>query len=213
MSQNGEIDLDYVFDELDTSWLQEFQKIDKNGVGYYTTENLLFIKVHYIYVNEKQEITNLYEEKYLFKKPNVLPKEDLIGLIKRNTVINSKKYSLFSILKYNINVEPHNLKTFFKVKPQNQTNNNGDPYLQSIKNIDDVFFDKSIAMFHDLNDLIIIFLDKGSTDKGSADNQSSNKHNTTKRVYINHNIHNSSNINGNNNNNKKTRRNLFKDIL
>ena len=67
MSQNGEIDLDYVFDELDTSWLQEFQKIDKNGVGYYTTENLLFIKVHYIYVNEKQEITNLYEEKYLFK--------------------------------------------------------------------------------------------------------------------------------------------------
>jgi hypothetical protein len=216
MSQNGEIDLDYVFDELDTSWLQEFQKIDKNGVGYYTTENLLFIKVHYIYVNEKQEITNLYEEKYLFKKPNVLPKEDLIGLIKRNTVINSKKYSLFSILKYNINVEPHNLKTFFKVKPQNQTNNNGDPYLQSIKNIDDVFFDKSIAMFHDLNDLIIIFLDKGSTDKGSADNQVSNKHNTTKRVYINHNIHNihnSSNINGNNNNNKKTRRNLFKDIL
>ena len=213
MSQNGEIDLDYVFDELDTSWLQEFQKIDKNGVGYYTTENLLFIKVHYIYVNEKQEITNLYEEKYLFKKPNVLPKEDLIGLIKRNTVINSKKYSLFSILKYNINVEPHNLKTFFKVKPQNQTNNNGDPYLQSIKNIDDVFFDKSIAMFHDLNDLIIIFLDKGSTDKGSADNQSSNKHNTTKRVYINHNIHNIHDINGNNNNNKKTRRNLFKDIL
>ena len=217
MSQNGEIDLDYVFDELDTSWLQEFQKIDKNGVGYYTTENLLFIKVHYIYVNEKQEITNLYEEKYLFKKPNVLPKEDLIGLIKRNTVINSKKYSLFSILKYNINVEPHNLKTFFKVKNPNQTNNNGDPYLQSIKNIDDVFFDKSMAMFHDLNNLIIIFLDKGSTDKGSADNQVSNKHNTTKRVYINHNIHNihnihnSSNINGNNN--KKTRRNLFKDIL
>jgi hypothetical protein len=210
MSQNGEIDLDYVFDELDTSWLQEFQKIDKNGVGYYTTENLLFIKVHYIYVNEKQEITNLYEEKYFFKKPNVLPKEDLIGLIKRNTVINSKKYSLFSILKYNINVEPHNLKTFFKVKnPTQSNNNNGDPYLQSIKNIDDVFFNKSMAMFHDLNNLIIIFLDKGSIDKGLTDNSASNKHNTTKRVYINHNIH---NINSNNNN-KKTRRNLFKDIL
>jgi hypothetical protein len=210
MSHNGEIDLDYVFDELDTSWLQEFQKMDKNGIGYYTTENLLFIKVHYIYVNEKQEITNLYEEKYLFKKPNVLLKEDLIGLIKRNNVVNSKKYSLLSILKYNINVEPHNLKTFFKAKNSNskQTNNNGDPYLQSIKNIDDVFFDKSMTMFHDLNDLIIIFLDKGSTDKGSTDNQPSNKHNTTKRVYINHNISNT-----NVNSNKKTRRNLFKDIL
>lgn len=214
MSQNGEIDLDYVFDELDASWLQEFQKMDKNGVGYYTTENLLFTKVHYIYVNEKQEITNLYEEKYLFKKPNVLLKEDLIGLIKRNTIINNKKYSLFSILKYNINIEPHNLKTFFKGKPPN-LNNNGDPYLQSIKNIDDVFFDKSIAMFHDLNDLIIIFLDKGTidkgvTDKGAIDKGAIDKHNTTKRVYINHNINNSSNIS---NANKKTRRNLFKEIL
>lgn len=213
MTHNGEIDLDYVFDELDTSWLQEFQKMDKNGVGYYTTENLLFTKVHYIYVNEKQEITNLYEEKYLFKKPNVLLKEDLIGLIKRNTIINSKKYSLFSILKYNINIEPHNLKTFFKAKPPNH--NNTDPYLQSIKNIDDVFFDKSIAMFHDLNDLIIIFLDKGS-DKGTLDKGTGTiyKHNTTKRVYINHNIHNihnSSNINGITN--KKTRRNLFKEML
>jgi hypothetical protein len=211
MSHSDEIDLDYTFDDLDTSWLHEFQKIDKNGISYYKPENLLFTKIHYIYVNGNQEITNLCEEKYLFKRPNVLLKEDLIGLIKRNSVVNCKKYSLLSILKYNINIEPHNFNNFFKSnKPAN--NNSRDTFLQSIKNIDDIFFDKSIAMFHDLNDLIIIFLDKNTK---TIDSGLLEKHNTTKRVYINHNINNVNNSNNINSitNNKKTRRNLFKDIL
>ena len=56
-------------------------------------------------------------------------------------------------------------------------------------------------MFHDLNDLIIMFLEKESTDnKGSSDNKSSNNKGT-KRIYIND----SKTLN------KKTRRNLFKD--
>jgi hypothetical protein len=207
MNQPDELDLEYTFDELDTSWLQEFQKIDKNGISYYKPENLLFTKVHYIYVNGNQEITNLCEDKYLFKRPNVLLKEDLIGLIKRNSVVNCKKYTLLSILKYNINIEPHNLKNFFSSKKADHSKSNGDTFLQSIKNIDDIFFDKSISMFHDLNDLIIIFLDKNTK---SIDSRLLEKHNTTKRVYINHNIN---NVNNSVTNNKKTRRNLFKDIL
>ena len=205
MNQSDELDFEYTFDELDTSWLQEFQKIDKNGISYYKPENLLFTKVHYIYVNGNQEITNLCEEKYLFKRPNVLLKEDLIGLIKRNSAVNCKKYTLLSILKYNINIEPHNLKNFFSSKKAKDT------FLQSIKNIDDIFFDKSISMFHDLNDLIIIFLDKSTK---ATDSRLLEKHNTTKRVYINHNINNvNNNINNRITSNKKTRRNLFKDIL
>ena len=117
---------------------------------------------------------------------------------------------LIPILKYNINIEPHNFNNFFKSKKP--TNNNSDSFLQSIKNIDDIFFDKSIAMFHDLNDLIIIFLDKSTK---TIDGRLLEKHNTTKRVYINHNINNVNNSNNINSitNNKKTRRNLFKDIL
>ena len=124
------LDLDYTFEELDTSWLHELDKIN-NEHKFYIKEDLLFIKINYIYVNSKQEITNLYEEKYIFKTPNVLVKEDLIGLIKRNSFVNQTKYSLFSILKYNISLEAQNLKTFFKTK----NNIIGDSYLQSIKNI------------------------------------------------------------------------------
>jgi hypothetical protein len=108
-----------------------------------------------------------------------------------------------SILKYNINIEPINLKTFFRSKYKNI----GNTYLQSIKHIDDIIFDKSISMFHDLNDLIIMFIEKVSNDNtvsadntGSSDNKVSNNKGT-KRIYIN----NSKYLN------KKTRRNLFKD--
>ena len=164
------LDLDYTFEELDASWLHELDKMD-NENKFYIKEDLLFIKINYIYVNSKQEITNLYEEKYIFKTPNVLVKEDLIGLIKRNSFVNQTKYSLFSILKYNISLEAQNLKTFFKTK----NNIIGDSYLQSIKNITDIKFDKTISTFQDLNSLIVIFLEKES-----------NTNSSTRRIYINH---------------------------
>ena len=182
------LDYDYKFEELDTSWLRDFEAMEKDYKSYYT-EDLLFIRVNYIYVNSKQDITNIYEEKHLFKKPNIL--------LKRNSIVNKTKYSLLSILKYNINIEPYNLKTFFRSK----NNNIGNQFLQSIKNINDVVFDKSISMFHDLNSLIIILLEKEQ-----SNNINSNTNNFTKRVYINK-------MKIKNNEYKKTRRNLFKDNI
>ena len=200
-----DIDLDYTFEELDTSWLHEFEKIDKEFNTYYT-EDLLFVRVNYVYVNTSQEITNLGEDKYIFKTPNVLTKEDLIGLIKRNNIVNNKKYSLLSILKYNINIEPHNLKTFFRSKNKYI----GQTYLQSVKHIDNIVFDKTISMFQDLNNIMIIFLEK---DTSIDRNKSNNLFNVTKRIYIN-------GLrpgigtgleSGLQTKYKKTRRNLFKD--
>jgi hypothetical protein len=202
---SSDVDLDYTFEDLDTSWLNEFEKIDKEYNTYYT-EDLLFVRVNYVYVNTFQEITNLGEDKYIFKTPNVLTKEDLIGLIKRNNIVNNKKYSLLSILKYNINIEPHNLKTFFRSKNKHI----GQTYLQSVKHIDNIVFDKTISMFQDLNNIMIIFIEKDtSTDR----NKSNNLYNVTKRIYINGfktglGIDSGTGIQTKY---KKTRRNLFKD--
>jgi len=202
---SSDVDLDYTFEELDTSWLHEFEKIDKEYNTYYT-EDLLFVRVNYVYVNTCQEITNLGEDKYIFKTPNVLTKEDLIGLIKRNNIVNNKKYSLLSILKYNINIEPHNLKTFFRSKNKHI----GQTFLQSVKHIDNIVFDKTISMFQDLNNIMIIFIEKDtSTDR----NKSNNLYNVTKRIYINGfktGLVTDSGT-GIQTKYKKTRRNLFKD--
>lgn len=185
------IDYDNDIEEVDSSWIDEFEKIDKEYKDYYT-EDLSFIKFHCIYINKANEIEKITEEKNILTKPGILSKEEIISLIKHNVVCNNVKYSLLSILKFNINIDPIYLKTFIKSK--NSAAKNGDNFLQSIKNIDTIKFEKCISMFHDLNDLLIIFYEK---------DRSKNYHNistnSTKKIFI------------NSNSIKKTKRNIFKD--
>ena len=144
-------------DDLDDSWLNDFEKLDNEYKMYYT-EDISFIKFHLIYVNNNNEIEKVKEEKILLKINGVLQKEELLTIIKNNLLSNQLKYSLLSILKFNINIEPLHLKTFLR----NKNPLIGSPFLQSIKNIDTIKFDKSISMFHDINEVIIIFQHKNN---------------------------------------------------
>ena len=188
--------------ELDTSWVDEFDKNDNEYKSYYN-EELTFINLHCIYINKNSEISKVHEEQIHFKTPGTLSREEVIGLIKRNTFCDNMKYSLLSILKFNINIEPINLKTFIKSKETSL--NIGNHFLYSVKNIDAIYFDKSIGMFHDINDLLIIYYDKNNgnnngNNTNTNSNTNSNINNNTRKIYI------------NSNSLKKTRRNLFKDI-
>ena len=184
----NESDLDYEFSELDSTWINEFEAQEKDYNSYYK-EDISFICINYVYVNNRNAIINISKEKYLFKKPGVLTRDELLGIIKHNTVHNSVKYSLLSLLKYNIDFEPIHLKTFLRSKDRNIGNN----YLQSVTNIDNI------------NNLFIIFIDKSPmpTLNNLINNTPAIKNRQmTKRVYI-HGLINSQ---------KRTKRNLFKDM-
>ena len=174
---------------IDFSWIEKFDNLDKEYKDYYT-EDLTVVKIHCIYINKDNEIERVLEDKILLKTPGVLSKEEIVSLIKHNMVCNQVKYALLYILKFNINLDPIYLKTFIKSK--DPLSIIGNHFLQSIKNIDTIKFDKSISMFHDLNDLLIIFYNKGPTN--TQHNRSG-----TRKIYIN-----SSSF-------KKTKRNIFKD--
>jgi hypothetical protein len=159
-------------EELDSTWLQEFQNLDNEYKNYYT-EELSFIRIHSIYLNSNSEIEKISEQKILLKTKGILQKEELFSIIKHNSFSNNIKYSLLSILKFNINIEPIHLNNFLK----NKDNKIGTSFLQSIKNIDSIKFDKSISMFHDINNILIIFHKKISKDNN----------NRTKKIFINSN--------------------------
>ena len=177
-------------EDLDSTWIQEFENLEKDYKNFYT-EELSFIKVHSVYINKNSEIDKVREEKLLLKNQGIITKEELIGIIKHNTFSNEIKYSLLSILKININIEPMYLKTFLRYKNKDI----GQNFLTSVKNIDSIVFDKSITMFHDINNLIILFHEKINN---NFVNNSINKQ-YTKKIFINPNT------------NKKTKRKLFKD--
>jgi hypothetical protein len=140
---------------LECSWIEDFDNLDNIYKNYYN-ENMDFINIKYIYLNLQKEITFVKKEKIFFKTSSVLSKEELLGILKNHSFLNDKKYSLFSILNFNINIQPMNLKYFLK----NSNTNSVCPFLHSIKNIDSIFFEKSISLFHDINNLIIIFYEK-----------------------------------------------------
>ena len=153
--------------ELDNSWIEEFQKKDKPYEKFYL-DDLFYIRIHCVYVGNTNCIYHTKEEKHLLKSPNFLSKEEIISTIKRNNVNKKIKYSVLSILKYNIDLNPEDIHHYLLSKNAVQAY----PFLQPINYIDDIHFKRTISMFQDLNALYFFFYERN------------NKNIQTKRIYV-----------------------------
>jgi len=96
---------------------------------------------------------------------NILKKYELISLI--NKYKKDQKVKLLSILKYNINLDSDNIFEYLKQETENNL------FLQSVKSIEDICFDPTIAMFEDLNSLFFIFVETNNIEKSQ-----------TKRIFL-----------------------------
>ena len=166
------------FKELDKKWLIDFENTDKLYQDYYKDDHH-YTNIHYIYVNTNNEIEKIKQDFIYMLKPNFVFRDELIGLLKRNSIDNSIRYSLLSILKINITLDPNDLKGFLLNDNLDQYKDN---FLSLNKNIDTIVFEKTITMFQDLNDILIIFYEE---DKNSV-NMSKPK-TYTKKIYLNNN--------------------------
>jgi hypothetical protein len=172
--------------DLDDSWIQQFD-IEDNLYKNYYKEDINYIKLNYIYINKENCIDKIKEEIFLLSVKNYLSREDIITIIKKNNIINKIQYKLLYILKYNINIEPNNLQNYLKTKDNLYYN-----YFTSVKNIDSIYFQPTISLFHDINNLIFVFYEKKFS--------SSTSHSVTKKIFLQKKI------------NNKSLRNTFKDI-
>lgn len=164
--------MDVKYENLDDDWINNFEKTDKLYEDFYK-DDLYYINLQVIYVNISNEIDKIKNESFLFTNKNKISQEEILGILKRNSIDNEKKYSLLSILRYNILLEPEHIKSYLL----NQYNPN---YLTVIKNIDAIHYEKSISMFHDLNDLIIVFYEKSK----EMVKKNTNNNNNTKKIYL-----------------------------
>jgi hypothetical protein len=162
--------MDLEYNSLDDDWINNFENTDKLYKDFYK-DDLYYVNLRVLYINRNNEIEKLKHESFLMSKPNHITREEIIEILKKNSIDNDKKYSLLSILKYNIILEPDDVKFYLNDK-------NTQEYLSVIKNIDEVAFNKSINMFHDLNDLILIFYEK------SLELKKPDANNTTKKIYL-----------------------------
>ena len=162
---------EFIENKLNEDWIIKFEKTDKLYEDFYK-DNLYYTNLQFIYVNKNNEIDKIKQESFLMSSPNYISREEIIGILKKYSIDNDKRYTLLSILRYNITLDVEDVKSFVIKDDLTTLCEN---FFTIIKNIDAISFDKTINMFQDLNDLFFIFYEK--SDKKEIKN-------ITKRVYF-----------------------------
>lgn len=153
--------------DFDSEWIKDYEEKENEYKKFYK-EEVNIIDAIFIYINHDNEIYNVKNFKEYIANSQI-NYERIIEIIKNYQNNMDIKHKLMGLLNYKIDIDPENIKQLF-----NYNINPGTLY--SIKNINNINFDKTINLLQDLNSLIFIFKVK-NTDKN-------NKNATTRRITL-----------------------------
>jgi hypothetical protein len=153
--------------EFDSEWIKDYEEKENEYKKFYK-EEVNIIDVIFVYINHDNEIYNVKNFKEYIANSQI-NYERIIEIIKNYQNNMNVKHKLMALLNYKIDIDPENIKQLF-----NYNINPGTLY--SIKNINNINFDKTINLLQDLNSLFFIFKVK-NTDKN-------NKNATTRRITL-----------------------------
>lgn len=153
--------------EEDFSWIFDYERLEEKYETFYKRD-ITTLDINFIYVGLNNEITAISTKPYDFIKPNILPKDHLIKIIKENMAKNNTNYKLLSVLKYNIDIIFEDLPYMLN-KPKDY------PFLTSIATLEDIHFKPTIDMFSEINTVYIVYYEKDKTIQ--------NKSNTKKIIF------------------------------
>lgn len=135
--------------EIDTSWITEFEKVDRDYSSFYK-EDVATIQLRFVYINKNNEVQTTKQDTLLLEKVNVISQEEVMDIIHRHSLFHGKQYSILSILKYNIDLEPIDVRDFL-------LNPNSNSFLSPVNTVHSIPLNKTISMFQDLNNVTILF--------------------------------------------------------
>lgn len=160
---------------INDAWIRAFEENDKLYNDFYK-DDIWHVKLHILYINRDNEIDCMRQETVLMAQPNRILEGELIQILKRCSVYNGRRYSLISLLRYNILLEPRDVQHYLTATDGHQQRD-----LTVITNIADIVFARTIAMLHDLNALVIVLYEKQSN---MTNPSASNHGSSTKRVFL-----------------------------
>ena len=155
-------------------------------------EDITEINITYIYINQENEIDSVYKTIIDLTENNFISKEKLIYILKQYISENkeaSKKYTISSILQYNVDLSNDEMVNEFVNKNYDINEIDKIPFLTIMKEIRDIYWKPSLPIFKELNELFIIFYE-------NIEIQNNSKSNKSKKITI--------------HSHKKTRRNKIK---
>jgi hypothetical protein len=157
---NNESDDDEpVSKDLDTSWIQEHDRLSTINENY-LREPMDSINVYYVYINRNQYIEKIISDKLPLslsedKTCSYLSKETLLQIIQSRKIKTSfSKYKLTDVVSYLVDLEPENIQSFSNTDNLEQAT----PSFFKIRSfMDDIQFNNSIFIFHGVNSIYLLF--------------------------------------------------------
>ena len=141
--------------DLDISWIENHERMN-NIHKNYQREPMDSVKICYIYVNLDSEIEKVVCENEILSKfdnsdTRIIPKERILQIVQNKKMLTaSLKYSMDTILVYNVCIEPENIQKYVNSE-------NGIPFLQVYPIVDEILIQPSIFIFHEINCIYFIF--------------------------------------------------------
>ena len=159
MDENDEMDIEEINDD---EWINKYKKEEAKYDFLYKKE-VSSINIFFIYVNANNEIENkIKKEKYIIINKSI-NKKILKEIIKQHEKYDNDIYTLNSILKYNITLNPDEIEDFINNENENDYINNINADADT--NGDDILFENTIDFFKDLNAIYIIYTKLAQTSK------------------------------------------------
>jgi hypothetical protein len=137
---------------LDDSWITQF-KTEENEYNNFYKETPVSVKLYFMYVNKENIIEIVKTEHYLLNTEGKIKKENVVSIIKKQ---GNTKYKLLSILKFNIDIEPEDVIS----NTCGDLNTHDNTYLSVEQYIQDIHFKDTVCIFHDINSLFFIFVER-----------------------------------------------------
>ena len=177
MNNMSDTDVSHIIlEDLDDSWINSdiVDLTDDKLYQNYYTEAISCLNVNLIYINKCNEIEKISEQHIILNEVGIVSRDELIRVVKKGSRCNNIKYKLMSLLIYAIDLRPENLKDFL-----NNTQNS-DNFIKPLNTFDMVNLNESISLFHDLNEITIIYHNPSSISVNARSTRRYNISNTIK---------------------------------
>ncbi len=162
--------------------IENMDNILQESMIYQTNSNIDTLKC-YIFYNEGPTLLN-FKKTELDIYENKVSKKELLALVLKNNKLQSKKFDLTSIYKYELNLQDKSIQAFCKAQ-ENYS------FLTQYRNIEDIQFHPGIELFNDNNALILLFsrtprstIEELSTSKSSKSSKNTKENNKTQKKRV-----------------------------
>jgi hypothetical protein len=173
----------------ESTWLAAFKAGEQQDYQAFCTEEVKSVQMYYVFINSAKEVERVAENTLNLRlHPGVVEREQLVACIKEQQQIQSTStkthYKIMSLLRFNVDLTTDEVMDFVEPGDEEEEEEGEgedivkqaldldayyqDRFFRVEKQLEEVRFPHTIAMFNDLNALVVVFKATATTTSKSS---------------------------------------------